>query len=141
MPITQGEPWSGEETLGPDSNIPDVTPIAGVLATQVARRILSKATKRQGVDGEEWVTHSYDAFKLFTPKEKARAAMGKIGVASFRALTQAAPPVLGRFCHIEDAFIFTLPRDDVEREALRSFANTTVDSRTLVLCPIPFYPL
>ena len=73
-----------------------------------------------------YVVKATECFKLFTQKEKASAGMGKIGVSTFRELAEAAPPLLGKYCSDNDAFVFTLPEDEAGQQSLRVFANTTV---------------
>ena len=117
--------WQGGETLGDERNFPGVTPVQGTTHTKIARRILAKSNKSAYVGEGEFIFRALDSFRLFTAKEKG--SMGKVGTAEFREVAKAAPSGLGRFDAEKDAFVFTLPCTDVERDALRSFANTSVD--------------
>ena len=62
-----------------------------------------------------------------TGRFEPSVGFGPLALSSCMTNSKSGGAPLGRFDAEKDWFVFALPSTDVERDALRSFANTSVD--------------
>ena len=105
-----------------DRDLAGCPSVAGTKTTEIARRMLFKATATDNPG--EYKCHTFKAFSLFTKKEQEK--VGRVSVYVFRDIAKACPPALGRFDDKQDSIIFTVPDDltDEWHAGLLDLANT-----------------
>lgn len=109
----------------PDRELPGVAHLEGAKTTEVARRMLSKATAKdeQGVHA----VHATKVWGLFTSKEKTSRGIGALTAHLFRDVAKQCPLELGGFDATEDSLVITVPEEITEAftAALMAYANMT----------------
>ena len=107
---------------GVDRDLAGCPSVAGTKTTEIARRMLFKATATDNPG--EYKCHTTRVWSLFTKKEQEK--VGRVSVYVFRDIAKACPPALGRFDDKLDSIIFTVPDEltDEWHACLLDFANT-----------------
>ena len=94
-------PTIPDAPVDPERNLENIPVIDNVKTTEIARRMLSKATPA-GDDGCLQVP-AHRVFSLFTTKETDARKLGKVGVRVFRDIARACPDAIGQFNEEKDA--------------------------------------
>jgi hypothetical protein len=131
VPVPDGIPNPAAMVkLGNDRNLIGCPNVNGTTGTEVARRILGKASPT--TTPNEYKCHAMKAFVLFTKKEHEK--VGKVSVYTCRDIMKECPLTIGKFSALDDSLVFQVPPEtSVEYDtALAEYANTT--SEALLRC-------
>ena len=101
--------------------------------TEIARRILMKATPKEG-SADSYIAHSKIIFRILEKKEAE--GKEKPSLKWFRAIAKSCPEVIGKFDEATDVLEFSLPEEHGEdfETALKTFANTTINAVKAAVC-------